>query len=81
MPAWKKTKIIDRINLQSGWMASGYFLLVEDYCKPEIDELNTYSWKEDRDNEPEDGHDHAINADQYSWLLYKNRIGRGGTHQ
>lgn len=75
MPAWKKTKIIDRINLQSGWMASGYFLLVEDYCKPEIDELNTYSWKEDRDNEPEDGHDHAINADQYSWLPYKTGSG------
>jgi phage terminase large subunit len=77
-PAWKKTKIIDRINLQSGWMASGHFMLVEDYCKPEIDELVSYSWKEDKDNEPEDGHDHAINADQYSWLPYKNRIGQGG---
>ncbi|WP_050698029.1 terminase [Anaeromassilibacillus senegalensis] len=74
-PAWKKTKIIDRINLQSGWLASGDYLLVTEYCRAEIDELNAYSWKEDKDNEPEDGNDHTINADQYSWLPYKGRIG------
>ncbi len=75
MPAWKKTKIIDRINLQAGWMAHGDFLLVQEYCQPEIDELNAYSWDEDRDNVPEDGNDHTINADQYSWLPYKSLIG------
>lgn len=74
-PAWKKTKIIDRINLQCGWLARGDFLLVEEFCAPELDELNLYSWKEDRDNEPEDRNDHCINADQYSWLPYKDSIG------
>lgn len=72
-PAWKKTAIIDRINLQAGWMAHGDFLVV-DTCKESIRELNTYSWKEDKD-EPEDRNDHTINADQYSWLPYKNKIG------
>lgn len=71
--AWKKTVIIDRINLQSGWMAHGDFLVVED-CTESIKELNTYSWQEDKDK-PEDGNDHTINADQYSWLPYKERIG------
>lgn len=75
VPAWKKTQIIDRINLQAGWMAHSDFLLVEEYCQSEIDELNSYSWKEDKDNEPEDGNDHTINADQYSWLPYKHLIG------
>lgn len=73
--AWKKTQIIDRINLQSGWMAHGDFLIVEDYCKPEIDELNAYSWMDGKDNTPEDRNDHCINADQYSWLPYKDKIG------
>lgn len=71
--AWKKTTIIDRINLQSGWMAHGDFLIVED-CKECIRELNTYSWQEDKDK-PEDANDHTINADQYSWLPYKEHIG------
>jgi phage terminase large subunit len=72
--AWKKTTIIDRINLQSGWMAHEDFLIV-DTCKESMRELNLYSWKEDKD-EPEDRNDHTINADQYSWLPFKDRIGR-----
>lgn len=80
VPAWKKTKVIDRINLQAGWMAHGDFLLVGDTCQPEIDELNLYSWKEDKDNEPEDRNDHCINADQYSWLPYKEQIGSVSLH-
>ena len=48
LDAWKKTKIIDRINLQAGWMAQGYYLLVREACRPLIDELNVYSWKEDK---------------------------------
>lgn len=73
LPAWKKTKIIDRINLQSGWMAQGNFLIL-DGCVPLIDELNLYSWKEDC-HEPEDGNDHAINSLQYAWLPYREKIG------
>lgn len=72
-PAWKKTKIADRINLQIGWMAKEEFLIV-DTCTHYIGELNKYSWKDGAD-EPEDGNDHCINADQYSWLPYKEKIG------
>lgn len=73
LPAWKKTKIIDRINLQSGWMAGGSWYVL-DHCTPLIDELNLYSWKEDK-FEPEDGNDHCINSGQYAWLPYKDKIG------
>lgn len=72
-PAWKKTTIIDRINLQCGWMAHEDYLVV-DSCEESIREMNLYSWKEDKD-EPEDRNDHTINADQYSWLPYKDKIG------
>lgn len=72
--AWKKTKVIDRINMMSGWLAHGDYLIV-DTCKASIDELNTYSWQEDKDNTPEDKNDHTINADQYAFLPYKNKIG------
>lgn len=73
-PAWKKMTILNRIKLQSGWMAHGDCLIVGENCKPYIDELNVYSWKEDKD-EPEDGNDHAINAEQYSWLPFRDKIG------
>lgn len=74
LPAWKKTKIVDRINLQAGWMAQGYYLLVGSRCRPLIDELNLYSWKEDK-YEPEDGNDHCINSAQYAWLPFKAQSG------
>ena len=64
----------NRINLQAGWMAQGYYLLVREACRPLIDELNVYSWKEDK-YEPEDGNDHCINSGQYAWLPFKDRIG------
>lgn len=76
--AYKKTTNIDRINLQNGWMnyenREPDFLVV-DHCVNYISELNTYSWREDRDNEPEDGHDHCIQSWQYGWLPYKSNIG------
>ena len=71
--AWKKTKIISRIELQQGWMAHGAYLVAEN-CVNHIGELNSYSWREDR-YEPEDGHDHTINASQYGWLPFKQDIG------
>ena len=73
IPAFKKTKIIDRIHLQSAWLAAGDFL-VNDSCKNYIAEMNIYSWKEDK-YEPEDGNDHCINSCQYAWLPYKSMIG------
>ena len=70
--AWKKTKIITRLQLQQSWMQTGDFLVV-DTCTDYIDECNTYSYTED--GQPEDGHDHTINSCQYAWLPYKSRIG------
>lgn len=72
-PAFKKTKIIDRIQLQSAWMASGDYLML-DTCREYMRELDLYSWKEDK-YEPEDGHDHLINSCQYAWLPFKALIG------
>lgn len=71
--AWKKMQNIDRINLQSGWLAHGDFLVVNT-CKESIRELNLYSWQENKD-EPEDRNDHTINASQYAWLPFKEHIG------
>ena len=71
--AWKKTKIITRIQLQQSWMQTGDFLIVGEDCKDYVGELNTYSY--DEKNQPEDGHDHNINATQYAFLPYKKLIG------
>lgn len=73
IPAFKKTKIIDRIHMQSAWLSSGDFLIL-DICKSYISELNIYSWKEDK-YEPEDSNDHCINSVQYAFLPYRDRIG------
>lgn len=73
--AWKKTKIIDRINLQLDWLHTGHYLVC-DTCEEHISELEAYSWREDKDNEPEDRNDHTINASQYSWLPFVDKIGK-----
>ena len=73
-PAWKKMKIIDRINMQAGWLQQGYYVILEN-CTNTIAEFESYSWLEDKDNEPEDGHDHLINSQQYAWLPNINKIG------
>ena len=72
--AYKKMKIIDRINLQLGWLHNMYYLVV-DTCENHIRELETYSWMEDKDNTPEDANDHTINSCQYAWIPYANKIG------
>lgn len=74
IPAFKKTKITDRIHLQSAWLAAGDFYILE-HCKEYAGELNIYSWKEDKAAEPEDGNDHLINSCQYAWLPYRDKIG------
>lgn len=79
--AYKQVKILDRINLQLGWMAfddkagKEPVFYVVDTCKNYIGELRAYSWKEDKDNEPEDGNDHMINSVQYGWIPYREKIG------
>lgn len=70
--AWKKTKIITRVQLQESWLQTGDFLVVET-CTEYRMECDTYSF--DEDNQPEDGNDHSINGCQYGWLPYKKQIG------
>lgn len=73
--AWKaKMLIIDRINTQLGWFKDDCYFIV-DTCINYCDELDVYSWKEDKDNEPEDGNDHMVNSCQYSWIPYVSKIG------
>lgn len=72
--AYKKIKIIDRINLQIDWIYTGHYLVV-DTCVNHLDELDAYAWKEDKDNEPEDEYDHTINSSQYGFIPYLDRIG------
>lgn len=72
-PAYKGMKVIDRINLQLGWIAKKQYSVV-DTCTEHIREMGVYSWQEDKDI-PEDGNDHTINAVQYAWLPFVNDIG------
>lgn len=80
--AYKKVERIDRIHLQLGWLnvsdiktEADYIVL--DHCKEHIRELESYSWKEDK-YEPEDRWDHTINASQYAFIPFRNKIGVGG---
>ena len=71
--SYKKVDILDRINLQLGWVQQGCYLVTDD-CPEHIRELETYSWQEDKDL-PEDRNDHTINANQYAWIPYRGLIG------
>jgi len=77
--AWKKMPIIDRINTQLGWLAHedgktpSFYVL--SHCKTAISEFNVYSWREDKDNTPEDKNDHMINSQQYGWIPYIKDVG------
>lgn len=79
--SYKKVKIIDRITLQLGWMNyeiehkihPSFFVV--DSCENYVGELETYSWKEEKDNEPEDGNDHMVNSVQYGFIPYREKIG------
>ena len=75
--SYKKVEILDRINFLLSWMGSDeteIFYYVVDTCKEHIRELETYSWKEDKD-EPEDANDHTINSSQYAWIPFRKMIG------
>lgn len=71
--SYKKVVISDRINFMISWLAQGYYFVV-DTCTNHIKELESYSWKEDKD-EPEDRNDHTINSFQYAWIPFRTRIG------
>ncbi len=57
-----------------GWYSKDQFLIV-DTCKAYIAEMESYSWKENKDLEPEDANDHLINSAQYAWIPYVHKIG------
>lgn len=77
--SYKKVEIIDRIHLMQGWLnynegTKDVYYQVLDRCINHIRELECYSWKEDK-YEPEDSNDHTINASQYAWIPFRNKIG------
>ncbi len=79
--AYKKVEIIDRIMLQLGWLSfddkrekTPDFYIVHS-CNNYIRELDNYSWKEDKDEEPEDANDHMVNSVQYAFIPYRAKIG------
>ena len=71
--AYKGIKIIDRINHKLDWIGKGKYL-VHESCKEHIREMNSYSWKDDKD-EPEDRNNHTIDATDYAWLPFRKLIG------
>lgn len=73
-PSYKEMKVIDRINLQLGWIAKGQYFVCE-HCTENIREKGVYSWQEDKDV-PEDRNDHTVNAEQYAFLPFVAEIGR-----
>ena len=73
VPSYKDMKVIDRINLQLGWIAKGQYHVC-DHCTENIREKGVYSWQEDKDI-PYDKDDHTVNAEQYGWLPYTAEIG------
>ena len=71
--AYKRVDILDRINLQLGWISQDCYLVV-DCCTEHLSELDRYSWDDEKDR-PEDRNDHTINANQYAWIPYRDMIG------
>lgn len=71
--SYKSVIIIDRINLQLGWIQQGSYYVV-DTCTEHLCELERYSWDDEKDI-PEDRNDHTINANQYAWIPYRDMIG------
>ncbi|OSA92569.1 UNVERIFIED_ORG: terminase [Clostridium botulinum] len=80
--SYKKVEIIDRINFVLSWIDSidGIFYYVVDTCLEHIKELETYSWKDDKD-EPEDANDHTVNSSQYAWIPFRKLIGNYNSEQ
>lgn len=73
LDSYKKVEILDRINLQLGWIQQRCYL-VTDNCADHLHEIDVYSWDEEKDK-PEDRNDHTINANQYAWIPYRSLIG------
>lgn len=67
----KKMQIMDRIQLMNGWINDGNYLVV-DTCLEHLREIESYSFK---NGKPEDRNDHTINASQYGWMAWKDKVG------
>lgn len=78
LDAYKRVEILDRVKLMLGWIQQDCYL-VADTCTNHISELERWSWQEDKD-EPEDAHNHTIDASCYSWIPWRNKIGFGQTN-
>lgn len=50
--AYKQLEVIDRINLQLGWIQQGCYLVV-DTCTEYLSELERYSWDDEKDKPEE----------------------------
>lgn len=72
--SYKKVEIIDRINMQIGWLDTGHYYVLE-HCKNHIYELENYSWSDKKPDTVEDCRDHTCNASQYSWIPYRLSVG------
>lgn len=72
--SYKKVTVYDRILLERGWLHENKMYIL-DNCQESIKERNVYSWDEKKDNTPEDANDHTINACQYAWIPYRDKIG------
>ena len=72
MPQKQQAKESD--HLQLNWLHTGHYYVLE-HCTHHIEELETYSWQEDKDNTPEDANDHTINSSQYGFIPYIDKIG------
>lgn len=73
LDSYKKVEILDRINLQLGWIQQDCYLVV-DTCTEHLAEMDKYSWDDEKDV-PEDRNDHTINSNQYAWIPYRQMIG------
>lgn len=72
--SYKKTKIIDRINLILGWLDTGHYLVCNN-CKEHIKECEKYSWDEKKDGEAEDKNNHTIDSMWYALAPFRTYIG------
>ena len=74
-PAWKKFRIADRIQWTLDALHQNAYLINEN-CVEHIKEMKNYMWDQKKSFVPLDKNDHTINAVQYSYIPYKNLVGR-----
>lgn len=71
-PPYSPDKYIDYVRSAAQAVGEDGVIIVDSFSHAWD---NDGAWKEDRDNEPEDKNDHCINAVQYGFIPYENKIG------